>query len=72
MVVRNLTSEKFMKGFINTFDLVNYAIKLAHEDIAAGRDPDESKKIKNRAYQILQRIATGKDKPEKPVDQEER
>lgn len=56
-----LTTQYLGSRFSNPFDLVNYAIKLAHNKIASGRDTRIETLIQNQAYQILEEVAQGKD-----------
>ena len=57
----HLTNEKMTKKFKSSFDLVNYAIKLAENMIKTGRDTRVKSEVQNRAMLILQEIHEGKD-----------
>ncbi|MEI8365665.1 MAG: hypothetical protein WCF65_04520 [Parachlamydiaceae bacterium] len=57
-----LTNEKIRKKFVNQFDLVNYAIRLAENMIITGRDPRVKIDSQNRALQVLSEILNNKDK----------
>lgn len=57
-----LTNEKIRKKFVNQFELVNYAIKLAENMILSGRDPRVKIDSQNRALQVLSEILNNKDK----------
>lgn len=59
-----LTNEDLRKKFKSQsqFDLVRYAIELAENMIASGREPRMKTDVKNRAMQILEEISTGQDK----------
>jgi hypothetical protein len=66
-----LTSEELSKKFINPFDLVNYAIRLADNTLKSGRPPRVNVDTDNLAVQILEEIEAGKDKFEDiPVHEE--
>lgn len=56
-----LTNENLNKKFKSQFDLVNYAIKLAENMIHTGRESRVKTEMQNRAMQILEEIAHGKD-----------
>lgn len=56
-----LTNEYIKKDFKSSFDLINYAIKLAKDMIKSDRPCRVSTPIHNRAYQILLEIAEKKD-----------
>jgi hypothetical protein len=56
-----LTTEKLRKQFKSQFELVNYSIKLAENMIRTGRDPRVKVDNQNRAMQVLEEIASGKD-----------
>lgn len=56
-----LTHEKVGKKFNSSFELVNYAIKLAKNMIQTGRGCRVDTPIQNRAYQVLLEIAENKD-----------
>lgn len=64
----NLTNEKFSKKFINQFDLVNYAIRLADNMIKSGRGPRVKVEVDNPVVQILAEIDQGKDYLEEIVE----
>jgi hypothetical protein len=64
----NLTNEKLSKKFINQFDLVNYAIRLADNMIRSGRGPRIKVEIDNPVIQILAEIEQGKDSFEEIVE----
>lgn len=55
------TNEKLSKKFINQFDLVNYAIRLAENMIRTGRDARVKTEFQNRSMQILAEIVEDKD-----------
>lgn len=57
-----LTNEKLRKKFKSQFDLVRYAISLAENMILTGRETRIKTDVQNRAMQILEEIALGKDK----------
>ena len=48
------------KKFKSSFDLVNYAIKLAENMIKTGRDARVKSDVQNRAMLILEEIRRGK------------
>lgn len=56
-----ITTEILSKRFINQFDLVNYAIRLADNMIKSGRPPRVAVDNDNPAVQVLEEIETGKD-----------
>jgi len=56
------TNEQLKKRFSNNFELVNYAIDLAENMLASGRDPRVRIPIKNTAYVVLEEIAQEKDR----------
>ncbi|MFI0435229.1 MAG: hypothetical protein ACH350_05815 [Parachlamydiaceae bacterium] len=58
----HLTNEDVKKKFKSSFDLVNYAIKLAENMIETGRDARVKSDVQNRAMLILEEIEEGKDK----------
>lgn len=62
-----LTSEELSKKFINPFDLVNYAIRLADNMLKSGRPPRINVDTDNPAVQILEEIEAGKDKFEEII-----
>jgi DNA-directed RNA polymerase subunit omega len=64
-----LTNEKVAKKFKNTFDLVNYAIRLAENMIKSGRDSRVRTDSQNRAMQILGEIINDKDEFDEILDQ---
>ncbi len=57
----SLTNEEIGKKFVNNFDLVNYAIKLAENMIETGRDARVKSDIQNCAMLVLEEIREGKD-----------
>lgn len=57
-----LTNEKVLGNFKSSFDLVNYAIRLAENMIHTGRGARVKSDIENRAILILEEIYQGKDK----------
>jgi hypothetical protein len=57
----HLTNEKMTGKFKSSFDLVNYAIKLAENMIYSGREARVKSEIQNRAMLILEEIHEGKD-----------
>lgn len=57
----HLTNEEMRKKFKSSFDLVNYAIKLAENMIKTGRDARVKSDVQNRAMLILEEIHQGKD-----------
>lgn len=57
-----LTNESISKKFKNTFDLVNYAIKLAENMILSGREQRIRTEVgMNPASLVLEEISLGKD-----------
>lgn len=56
-----LTNEKLVKKFKSSFELVNYAIKLAENMIGTGRDSRVKSEVQSRAMLILEEISEGKD-----------
>ena len=60
LIVR-LTNEKVTRKFKSSFDLVNYAIRLAENMISTGRDARVKSDMQNRAMLILEEIREGKD-----------
>jgi DNA-directed RNA polymerase subunit K/omega len=56
-----LTKEKFRKKFVNQFELVNHAIKLAENMIRSGRPPRVIVDGDNPAVAVLAEIEEGKD-----------
>lgn len=71
----HLTTEDLSEKFTNQFELVAYAIRLAENMLKTGRDPRIKTDVQNRALQVLEEIATGKDYfdeivivPEQPVE----
>lgn len=56
-----LTNEKIIGKFDSSFELVNYAIKLAENMIKTGRDARVKSDVQNRAMLILEEIQEGKD-----------
>lgn len=57
----HLTNEEMLKKFKSSFELVNYAIKLAENMIKTGRDSRVKSDVQNRAMLILEEIHEGKD-----------
>lgn len=57
----HLTNEKVIGNFKSSFDLVNYAIRLAENMIHTGRGPRIKSDVENRAVLILEEIYQGKD-----------
>lgn len=57
----NFTNELFGKRFSNTFELVNYAIRLAKNMLSTGRACRIMTPIQNRAYEVLIEIKDNKD-----------
>lgn len=57
-----LTNEELRKKFKSQFELVKYAITLAENMIHTGREPRVKTEVTNRAMQILEEIAMGRDK----------
>jgi DNA-directed RNA polymerase subunit omega len=57
----HLTNEDVRGKFKSSFDLVNYAIRLAENMIRTGRDARVKSEIQNRAMLILEEIHEGKD-----------
>lgn len=57
----HLTNEIITKKFDSSFELVNYAIKLAENMIHTGRDARVKSEVQNRAMLILEEIYEGKD-----------
>lgn len=66
-----LTNEKIRKRFVNQFELVNYAIKLAENMIRTGRDPRVKVDSHNRSLQVIGEIASGKDYLDEIFEEEE-
>ncbi len=56
-----LTNEDVTKKFKSSFELVNYAIKLAENMIRTGRNSRVKSDVQNRAMLILEEIQQGKD-----------
>lgn len=56
-----ITTEILSKKFINQFDLVNYAIRLADNMLKSGRPPRVAVDTDNPAVQVLGEIESGKD-----------
>jgi hypothetical protein len=56
-----LTNEEMTGKFKSSFDLVNYAIKLAENMIYSGREARVKSDVQNRAMLILEEIHEGKD-----------
>ncbi|MDR3625162.1 MAG: hypothetical protein P4L16_08525 [Chlamydiales bacterium] len=56
-----LTNEHIKLNFKSSFDLVNYAIKLAKDMIQTDRGCRVATPIQNRAYQVLLEIYEKKD-----------
>lgn len=66
-----ITNEQIRVKFKSQFDLVRYAIRLAENMILTGRESRVKSDTKNRAMQILEEIALGKDQfDDIPVKQE--
>lgn len=63
-----LTNEALTKKFRSSFELVNYAIKLAENMIKTGRDSRVESEVQSRAMLILEEIAAGKDFLDKNLD----
>ena len=57
----HLTNEKVIGNYKSSFDLVNYAIRLAENMIYTGRGPRVKSDVENRAILILEEIHQGKD-----------
>lgn len=57
----HLTNEDVTGKFRSSFELVNYAIRLAENMIRTGRDARVKSEIQNRAMLILEEIHEGKD-----------
>jgi len=67
----HLTKEYLSNRFDNVFDLVNYAIKLAHNKILSHRDCRVEELVSNnQAVQIIAEIAEGQDFFEEIVPRE--
>jgi hypothetical protein len=60
-VKRTLTNQHLSTKFTNSFELVNYAIRLAKNMIQSERPCRIPTPVQNRAFQILLEIAEGKD-----------
>ncbi len=60
-VEENLTNEGIMKRRESTFDLVNYAIKVAENMILSGRAPKVKTKSENVPMYVLAEIANHKE-----------
>ncbi len=61
MEKERLTNEVFKNKFVNHFELVNYAIKMAENMIKTGRAPRIKIDSENPALLILAEIANNKD-----------
>lgn len=59
-----ITNEELLKKFTNQFELVNYAIRLTESMMRSGRDPHVETDLQNRAFQVLEEIASGADRVE--------
>jgi DNA-directed RNA polymerase subunit omega len=57
----HLTNEEMTAKFKSSFELVNYAIKLAENMIKTGRNTRVKSDVQNRAMLILEEIHEGKD-----------
>ena len=66
----NLTNQQISKKFVNQFDLVNYAIRLAENMIRTGRAPRVKVDVDNPVVQVLAEILEGKDKFEEIIVEE--
>lgn len=64
----HLTNEVLRDRFKNSFDLVNYAIKLAENMIRTGREARVKSDVQNRAMLILEEIYEGKDQLDQVAD----
>lgn len=64
----DLTNEKLSKKFVNQFELVNYAIRLADNMIKSGRAPRVKVDVDNPVIQVLAEIEQGKDYLEEIAD----
>ena len=58
---KNLTTEHIKADFPNSFDLVNYLIKLAINYIDSGREPFVPCQERNPVQIVLKELAAGKD-----------
>lgn len=56
-----LTNEKLSKKFNSSFELVNYAIKLAENIVKTGRNSAVRTTVQNPAYWALLEIVENKD-----------
>lgn len=61
MEKESLTNEKLLNKFINQFELVNYAIKLAENMIRTGRAPRVRTDTQNSSLNVLAELTAGKD-----------
>lgn len=57
----HLTNEEMKAKFKSSFELVNYAIRLAENMIKTGRAPRVKSEIQNPAMLVLEEIREGKD-----------
>ncbi len=67
----SLTNEALRGKFQSSFELVNYAIRLAENMVRTGRAPRVQTEVENPAVQILEEISAGKDRFEDIVIVEE-
>lgn len=67
----SLTNEALRGKFQSSFELVNYAIRLAENMVRTGRAPRVQTDVENPAVQILEEISAGKDRFEDIVIVEE-
>lgn len=61
MEKESLTNEKLLNKFVNQFELVNYAIKLAENMIRSGRAPRVRTETQNSSLNVLAELTAGKD-----------
>ncbi len=54
-----LTSQRLRERFINQFDLVNYAIRVAENMVKTGREPKVNTASQSPACKVLEEIARG-------------
>lgn len=60
-VKATFTTENIRKKFLSTFDLVNYAIKLAENMVKSGRAARVQSEVENPAVQVIDEINQGRD-----------
>lgn len=62
--LHSLTTEYLSKDSKSTFDLVNYAIKMARKEIFAGRELPHHFNVYNQAFQVLIKLLEEKNELE--------